>query len=165
MLKGKIKNYNAEDYKIIKKKLLDRNFKIIEIDGAFINNEKDIFDIFSKKLKFPKYFGNNWDALRDMLEDLRWINVDKITVLINNFDSLIKKSFFGIFLEILIESTNYWILDKKEFTSIFFVSKNNLKIISLINKKEKDFEIILKKNPDLFGYPFKNADKKLIKWI
>ena len=53
--------------------------KFIFIDSK-IKDKNDLFMIFSKKLNFPLYFGNNWDALYDCLSDLSWITEKKTTI-------------------------------------------------------------------------------------
>lgn len=35
-------------------------------------NEATFFDAISKVMKFPSYFGRNWDALDECLTDMQW---------------------------------------------------------------------------------------------
>lgn len=46
-----------------------------------INNNKELFDIFSSYLQFPTYFGQNWDAFYDCLCDLEHLHKNKILIL------------------------------------------------------------------------------------
>jgi RNAse (barnase) inhibitor barstar len=42
----------------------------IHIDLAKVSNKQSLFDIFASTFSFPAYFGNNWDALFDMMSSL-----------------------------------------------------------------------------------------------
>lgn len=44
--------------------------KIILLDGAVINDFSDIHNKFKSQLNFPDYYGENLDALYDMLTDI-----------------------------------------------------------------------------------------------
>ena len=43
--------------------------KIVLLDGEKITNIGQVYDIFSKELSFPGYFGRNLDALYDCLSE------------------------------------------------------------------------------------------------
>ncbi|MEI7795180.1 MAG: barstar family protein [Methylococcaceae bacterium] len=44
------------------------------IDGDVIEDKQTFLTEFAEKLKFPDYFGMNWDAFSDCLTDLSWID-------------------------------------------------------------------------------------------
>lgn len=44
--------------------------KKIHIDLKNIGTPQEFFQIFSETFSFPPYFGNNWDALYDMMSSL-----------------------------------------------------------------------------------------------
>ncbi|HRG31735.1 MAG: barstar family protein [Saprospiraceae bacterium] len=60
------------------------------IEGNHCDTFPALFDEFSKVLLFPKYFGNNMDALYDCLLDLSWIEEQDILLIINRFDEILK---------------------------------------------------------------------------
>jgi hypothetical protein len=43
-----------------------------------------LFDEFAAALQFPCYFGENWDALNDCLNDLEWLPGDSYVLCITN---------------------------------------------------------------------------------
>lgn len=43
------------------------------IDIGHAHDKGDFFDHVSKAMRFPAWFGRNWDALADCLKDLSWI--------------------------------------------------------------------------------------------
>jgi len=47
---------------------------------AHLVNKRSLLMWYSDHLKFPDYFGWNWDALLDCLRDLSWIEVDEIAI-------------------------------------------------------------------------------------
>ena len=61
--------------------------KEIIIDGEKINDMQELHDIFAKELSFPEWYGNNLDALHDMLTELG----EDITVTLQNRDALYEK--------------------------------------------------------------------------
>ncbi|GBL35131.1 hypothetical protein EMGBS15_07260 [Filimonas sp.] len=54
------------------------------IDGSTIHSVADFYSAISKALHFPDYFGENLDALDEMLYDLDWIEHDHVLLLITN---------------------------------------------------------------------------------
>jgi RNAse (barnase) inhibitor barstar len=60
------------------------------IDGKRIPTLDDFYPIISKALQFPDYFGENLDALDEMLHQLDWIEQPHVLLLIiNSLDFLI----------------------------------------------------------------------------
>ncbi len=42
----------------------------IHIDLSSVKNKQSLFEVFASTFSFPPYFGNNWDALYDMMSSL-----------------------------------------------------------------------------------------------
>ena len=49
-----------------------------------------LFDEFAAALQFPYYFGENWDAFHDCLNDLEWLPGTAYTVFITNSNRLLE---------------------------------------------------------------------------
>lgn len=58
-------------------------------------------------LKFPWYFGHNWDALEECLCDFHWIDQFKIILAHDNIPQL-KIEDFRIYIKILLYAINSW---------------------------------------------------------
>jgi RNAse (barnase) inhibitor barstar len=50
------------------------------IDIANVLNKPQLLEQFAKTLKFPDYFGHNWDALYDVLCDQDWFGNDGVVL-------------------------------------------------------------------------------------
>jgi RNAse (barnase) inhibitor barstar len=45
------------------------------LNGAKCNTKQELFSYFASKLNFPDYFGNNWDAFEEIINDISYKNV------------------------------------------------------------------------------------------
>src|ERR1051326_5511059 len=56
-----------------KEDLAKDGFSILEVQGDVIETSEQLFIALAKEMKFPDYFGNNWDALEECLRDMSWL--------------------------------------------------------------------------------------------
>jgi hypothetical protein len=47
---------------------------------ARINTSKELLECLSRGLRFPDYFGKNWNALDECLADLSWLGKHEVTL-------------------------------------------------------------------------------------
>ena len=81
------------------------------IRGDYCKNKELFLHDIAVALRFPFYFGNNWDALDECLCDLEWLHFRKIMIVIENFtcfllDNPIDKD---ICIECMNEAAEYWL--------------------------------------------------------
>jgi RNAse (barnase) inhibitor barstar len=82
-------------------------------------NKNALFDHFSKSLKFPDYFGANWDAFEECVNDLSWLTAKTILILHEEFVQLPEED-FQIYIDILKKCVFGWkIKGNKKFVVIF----------------------------------------------
>ncbi len=64
-----------------------------------------LFRCFASALRFPDYFGRNWDAFRDCLFDLSWLNPTphRILIIHDDLPFVPGKRDLAIYLSILAE--------------------------------------------------------------
>ena len=67
-------------------------------------------------LAFPDWFGQNWDALEDCLTDLSWSSTVGHVLL---FDSARAGDDFGVLVDVLASSAEYWASRGKPFFAVF----------------------------------------------
>jgi hypothetical protein len=61
-----------EDEGGVEADLRSRGLAVFEIDGAAIETKRDLLAAVAAALRFPDYFGMNWDALEECLTDPSW---------------------------------------------------------------------------------------------
>ncbi|MFJ7755278.1 barstar family protein [Peribacillus muralis] len=80
------------------------------IEGCKCQNKKGFFKEFAIKMKFPDYFGDNWDAFNECINDLEWLNCEQYVVFIKDFNFLFKndEKNLTLFLKILVDTVEEW---------------------------------------------------------
>ena len=115
---------------------------IIGIDGDHCYDKLATLREVSNKLYFPKYFGNNWDAFEECLNDLEWLGKNLYIILIKNVDSILKdqNTDFKILIEIIANAAIEWRLKSTPFNVIFHFRTNcdRLEIIKDIEESLKE---------------------------
>jgi hypothetical protein len=70
-----------------------------------------LFDECSAALQFPLYFGENWDAFRDCLLDLDWLEAQAYTLVVAGARHLLEKAppdELRRLVEIVTEAVHFW---------------------------------------------------------
>ena len=81
--------------------------------------EKDVLlTRVSGALQFPDWFGRNWDALKDCLADLSWIDSRGHVLLFENMSALPSKD-QRVLVEILSDVAPLWARDGRPFFAVF----------------------------------------------
>ncbi len=81
------------------------------IDGNVIEDKQTFLTEFAEKLKFPRYFGINWDAFSDCLTDLSWIDSGNDFLIVYNNSHNFRThqpEDWHIANAILLEAMDYW---------------------------------------------------------
>jgi hypothetical protein len=67
--------------------LFEANDSVAHSDGALLVNvdsnirsKDDLLRFLSKQLNFPEYFGCNWDAFEECLNDLSWLEHKRVVL-------------------------------------------------------------------------------------
>lgn len=94
-------------------------------DGNFvahlseINNKKELLDQLSEKLLFPDYFGFNWDALDECINDFHWIKQKEIILIHDDLPKLDVNE-LKIYLGILVDAIKNWKKTKEHCFEVIF---------------------------------------------
>ncbi|MEK4472935.1 barstar family protein [Paenibacillus sp. FSL R7-0048] len=80
------------------------------IRGGKCTTINGLFDEFSAVFQFPYYFGENWDAFDECLNDLEWIKADAFVLCICNAEDLLHlaNEDFKVFAKILLNTAEEW---------------------------------------------------------
>jgi RNAse (barnase) inhibitor barstar len=100
------------------------------LDVVKIELSKDVFKSISQALGFPKWFGENWDALEDCLSDLSWRKADGTVLLLRNFEAL-DQDRLGILIDVLASSAEFWAGRGKAFFAVFIDPARKLSLPEL----------------------------------
>jgi hypothetical protein len=115
---------------------------IIDVSGV---SERELFELFVNAYNFPDYFGYNWDALDERINDLDWLDATSYILVIKNIEK-IKFDTRGtkILVSILMETVDEWTRGRNyddfptpptPFHIIFISKKENLeKVINILAK-------------------------------
>lgn len=81
----------------------ENNIRYVFIDGNLCDSIDKCYTTLKQQLSLPGYFGNNLDALEEVLSDLDWIHEEKIKIIILNSTELLAKNIStkNSFLDIL----------------------------------------------------------------
>ena len=92
----KLLHFSSEDY-------VPHGSVVVNIKGPFVDKEA-LFSFLADELKFPDYFGKNWDALYDCLVDLNPERQRKVILLhmnplgLNNQDT---ETYFTLLFDVI----------------------------------------------------------------
>ena len=80
------------------------------IKGRHCKTPANLFAEFARALKFPDYFGHNWDALEECLADLEWLPAKGYILLITDASHVLPndEAEYETFLEILRDAGEAW---------------------------------------------------------
>lgn len=68
-----------------------KDFHIVKIDGLKAHTLRGFYEEIAKELNFPEYFGFNLDSFDEMLNDLSWVEQDKIAIYISSSEHFVEK--------------------------------------------------------------------------
>jgi|GEM_PF-706784 len=108
---------------------VSENTVSVNINGATVNTLQDFHNALKEPLKLPGYYGDNLDALYDVLSDLAWLKERPVQIIIHDFDDWLdnettEKKIQALF--VLVDAGQSW-LDMKEDGSYFnvYIQKAN----------------------------------------
>ena len=80
------------------------------IRGKRCQTDEAFFYEISASFQFPRYFGENWNALDDCLQDLEWLSFTKIFMVIDDFSFAFNDDIEGrnLLLRHLDYMVEYW---------------------------------------------------------
>ena len=86
------------------------DFAVVRIDLAHRADKAGVLQRIAQAMRFPAWFGGNFDALADSLGDLSWLRADGYVLLIEHSDAwrLADDDNFATLLDILNEAAVVW---------------------------------------------------------
>ncbi|MCO1577891.1 barstar family protein [Crossiella sp. SN42] len=62
---------------------------VVQLDAKKMTDVDELFDQFADGFRFPTYFGRNWSAFAECINDLEWLPAHAYLVIIDNADRLL----------------------------------------------------------------------------
>jgi len=83
---------------------------VFRINLSGVKTKAELLDAIAKAMKFPDWFGQNFDALADSLTDLAWIPADGYFILLEHCDGIhgYAESDFVATLQIFAQAADEW---------------------------------------------------------
>ena len=101
--------------------------RIVEVQGK--NELLQQIGIF---LKFPDYYGANWDALDECLNDLDWIAESTVVLLHDEMVNLLDED-LRTYLEILSGASGHWSTAPEHSLRIIFPEDARARVCTLLS--------------------------------
>jgi len=85
-------------------------FAFFHIEGKNIARKEQLLNHVATALRFPGYFGDNWDALEECLADMEWIDAPGYVIYYDHIDVLLAAhpDQFATFVEICRDAVGSW---------------------------------------------------------
>ena len=96
------------------------DFAAVTVNLAGCSDRDEALERIGTALKFPSWFGRNWDALADCLADMSWWPAAGYLVLIEHPDAwrVAEPESFDTLLEIIEEASQAWAEERKPFWAL-----------------------------------------------
>lgn len=103
-------------------------FAMAAIDFAGCDDKDEVLERFAAALRFPDWFGHNWDALADCLGDLSWWPADGYLLLLDHAGAWrdAAPDDFATLLEILGDAAQQWSAQAQPFWALVPLSARAL---------------------------------------
>lgn len=97
----------------------ERPAEIVAEIPAGLSSKQELLATIASALRFPSYFGHNWDALDECLTDLSWLPAGDVLVIHKDLPLAMDSEACSIYLSILWDSAQRW---ERQGSNLFFAS-------------------------------------------
>ena len=83
---------------------------VFRVDLAKAKDKAGLLEAIGRAMRFPEWFGHNWDALMDCLADLGWIPAEGYVVILEHCDGIHGRAEadFVQCLQVFEDAANEW---------------------------------------------------------
>lgn len=94
---------------------------VCEVDGAMVGNKQQLLSAVAGAMKFPDYFGKNWDALDECLRDMEWLPAKGYVLIFNDAKQFWRDQgpLGGKLIESWLFAAENWAIKKIPFHLVF----------------------------------------------
>jgi RNAse (barnase) inhibitor barstar len=126
--------YRSTDDAVILEIVRDSGLDGVPLSFDAVQRKEEFLERMAAALGFPKWFGGNWDALEDCLSDLSWRDAPGWVLIFRNFDGLPRED-FGVLVEVLASTAQFWAERGKLFFAVFVDPRRLLALPDLYKEK------------------------------
>jgi hypothetical protein len=102
------------------------NMARMSLRGA--STKEALLQRIAKALRFPEWFGANWDALEDCLTDLSWLEASGHVLIFEGFTA---GDDLGVLTDVLVSSAEFWAARRRPFFAVFVDPDRSLALADL----------------------------------
>ena len=99
---------NAHAVSAIGEQVTRHGWRFFLVDGADAHDKASFLRAMAAAFDFPDWFGNNWDALADCLNDLSWAPAPGYVLLFDHHDAYASASEWPMVLDIFTATALRW---------------------------------------------------------
>ena len=92
----------------LQRKLLEHGVQAPEIVGSALRTDEELLKAVAVALRFPDYFGMNWDALDECIRDLSWLPTGQVVLAHSDVPLAGDPTNQGVYLSIITSAIAYW---------------------------------------------------------
>ncbi len=83
---------------------------VLRVDLAAARNKDEALTTIGAALRFPEWFGHNWDALADCLADMGWLPAEGYVVILDHCDRLhgLAEDDFVTLMQVFQDAAGTW---------------------------------------------------------
>lgn len=107
---------------------------LVQVDLRGTDDKDEMLERIALSLGFPAWFGGNWDALEDCLQDLSWRTGEGHVLLVRGFADLPADE-LGVLLDVLASSAAYWAERGRPFFAVLIDPERSLALPELFRPK------------------------------
>ena len=82
----------SDDLAEIEQKAVAQGLAFFKVDLSNVATKEGFLHTMAAALKFPSYFGMNWDAFEESINDLEWCPASGYVIILSSFEAFSQKS-------------------------------------------------------------------------
>ena len=100
----------AQREQVLRLDAFPTDFEIAVLNGEAAGTRAGFFQEIARALRFPDYFGHNWDAVYDCLTDMSWLPAAGYVLVLDGFDHFAtnEPEQWDIGMKVLREACAFW---------------------------------------------------------
>jgi RNAse (barnase) inhibitor barstar len=112
----------------------EAQLEVIGVSLPQVRDKESLMKALAEALRFPKWFGANWDALEDCLSDLSWRDAPGWVLVLREPDALPRDD-LGVLVEVLRSAAQFWAGRGRPFFAVFIDPRRALALPDLYKEK------------------------------